>query len=561
MTRRSAPGIYIEIRPDTTDGLSGRSPRTTGSESEQRDTALTALQRRMADLYASLLEEYDRALGAVSGDSDRDHSGYPELIVPVPADEDAGIDADEELEIVFDEALYQQLFLIYTVDGWAPLAAIDRALAAKAPAPDAGPLPGGTPLDTEWSVAYRFFRSTSTILALLIREAIATLERRAVELLQPELRRYSRDYKRVWNIELQMRKATVLLSAGKGHSSPAWGYLIGDPARAEALLSELLAAVRIRDEIEELQAAECWDKQPGGSRPQLLAQAQRSLAEQLEHIRQSSPFALLAYPSLRSWSTVYDLGTYLGVALEHTGKQAEELAKALHPAEARTLRLFAPEVSAEGGGAGRTELLRFDPRGPESAVLAGAHRDYPQDPGCAPLLMERLWHLLAEVGDIPEGSFESIVHHHYTVQMVRERLVREDRATELNRGLSRAAALLALAVLTGPVGAAGFLLNAAATALDLILLGDAIYTAVADLQQASLLLAEQVGDRDALTVQGLAAVAQACSYRSEIMAKLGVNLLLTAAGYGLGKLELPKKLQLTLLGVSFAQNVITLVEP
>ena len=144
--------------------------------------------------------------------------------------------------------------------------------------------------------------------------------------------------------------------------------------------------------------------------------------------------------------------------------------------------------------------------------------------------------------------------------MILERNARQEAAEKGTKLLNRAAALLSLLLLTGPVGAAGFLLTGAAWALDLILLGDAIYTAVADLQEASLLLADRMGAPDALTVRGLAAVAEILSYRSDILGALGMNLVLAAAGFGFARLRLPRNLQLPLLTWSFMQDVKTLVE-
>jgi hypothetical protein len=563
----TVPGIYVVIGPDTPDHAVERLPFSAPPDDAGRDggAPLTALQRRMADLYAALLDEYDRALGSLPEGSERTFSGYPGLTVPLPEDDEVGIGSGESFDVIFDETLYQQLFLLYSVDGWPSVAAVESSLAEKASAPDAEPAPGGTPTLTEWSLAYRFFRSVASILALLIREALVALEHRAAELLVPGLRRYARDYAQTWNEKLKFHRDSVMLFLSRDDHVRTMGYVIGDTARGQEIFTDLLAAVKIRDEIAGLQAtynqatAQQADTAGSANLAAHLERAQTALAEQLEHIRQNSPFALLVFPGMQSYWTQSDLGHWLGVALAQTGPQAEELAKAIHPAESRTLTLFLPQVSAEGGAVDRSLLMRFDPRGPESAVIAGARQAYRKDVGFTPLLLERLWHLMADTGVIPEGSFERIVHHHYTVQMIREGNARQEAAEEASKQLARAAALLSLLLLTGPVGAAGFLLSTAAGALDLILVGDAIYTAVADLEEASMLLADRTGAPDGLTIRGLAAVAEVCSYRSEILGALGMNLALAAAGFGFARLQLPRNFQLIVLAWSFMQDVKTLV--
>jgi hypothetical protein len=140
---------------------------------------------------------------------------------------------------------------------------------------------------------------------------------------------------------------------------------------------------------------------------------------------------------------------------------------------------------------------------------------------------------------------------------------RAEAAESAGKTLSRAGALLSLTVLAGVTfglaAVPALLLGAASEAINLILVGDAVYGAMEGLDETSLLLADQYAAPDALTIRGLAAVAEICSYQADIVNRLGVAM--TAAGYGVGRLPLPRLVQKGLLTWSFLQDLRTLADP
>lgn len=534
----------------------GTAPATRDGEPPQPPTARSPLQNRIIDIYDTLVMQYDEALAEASPDPGATRSAYPSL------DVESG---EETVEVTFDVTLYEQLFMLYAVDGWAAIDGVERALAGRAPRPDAETPPGGTADRTAWTAAYRFFRGVATLLTLLIREALATLEQRAVAVLVPALNRYADAYDQAWDAELRMDTEIMKLAGDQGVRSR---YVIRNTARGALLHAELVRAVRIREEMAGLKGL--YDRQTAAKASTAgsanlaaqLAELQADLARQVTQIQRNLPLILVAYPGMRPDSTVGDLAQLIGAAVGGTGPQARSLAKAVGGA-ARSMSLLRHAVSAEGGGLDRSELARWDAGGPEAAVVAAARRTQPKDNGCTPLLMERLWHLLPQAGVIPPGSFERIVHHWYVMALIDDKERRAEAVGSASTTLIRAGALLSLTVLAGVTFGLAALpaLRAASEVINLILVGDAVYGAMEGLDETSLLLADQYAAPDALTMRGLAAVAEICSYQADIVNRLGVELAMTAAGYGLGLAPPPRLVQKGLLTWLFWQDLRTLVDP
>jgi hypothetical protein len=433
--------------------------------------------------FAAAYARYERALGQTLDlvnleNPQSGRSSMPEIDVTFGADEPPAT-------ITFDVDLLATLIETYALRGWNGIRQIEQLLSTRWTDRDADAAPGGTRL-SEWAAVVPFFRAARNLLAKLVRDTIADIERQAHARIESRLRVADTAFERVWTSELRMRivQRTTYRQAGKERIPETVSeFAFGNQPLSDDVFVDLTAAVKTRAAVERRLEETRRDTErlaarrdqyernapnrdaPGYRSPydeeatpenvdakrrqQAAVEAElRDLLSTVEaSLLQNCPVAMLVFPGLRPGFTQAEMEHAIGAALDSVRMRVRKLIARMAKAPNQTeLRL--PDDPARPLG----DYGKASSTGIESTLLDPVFL-IEDDAAVLPLLSEETWHDMVATDAIPRGGFSYFVYFHYLNDLLerRERAEQKTQRSDVGQALNTSLALVSLVTLFVPV--------------------------------------------------------------------------------------------------------------
>ena len=506
------------------------------------------LADRLRLAYLNRVGEYQRELAmALNVQSGLSTSAYPSL--PVVPDAGGG-----EETLVIDEDLFTSLIDVYVVHGWSGVAAIGEAL-EKQVKPAGLPTSGGTTL-TVWRAAWTFFVHTYNLLALLVRDGLMEIERRAAVRIIGRLSTCAVALARAWRTEFQFTRTMTTIGGGRAGAVQVPTYTMRNLGLAETLFAALTEAVNQRARSDELVqrltnareqirrlAAKPRPRKKHTERLRLLRVTEAQLAEFREAtkgfyagmaavVHLNCPLALLVLDGLAPGFSRTEMEQLLGEALWSLYSRVDELGAGIDPAVSRTRADLAFADPPD-----RFSRLSVGRDGPEGVLIDSAISRLAKDPAYFALLHETTLHEMARSGEIEADSLAGVVYHRYVLTLIDKMELRrqqEEGAKAFWTAFGKAASAISIASLFTPAAAIAPLVRGAAFIADLVLLAHAVSSAVEELGRLEEVLGERLIGPNVFALENLARVADLCALRRDFIENLSeqlfVELVLIVAG-------------------------------
>ncbi|MBI5885722.1 MAG: hypothetical protein HZB85_03975 [Deltaproteobacteria bacterium] len=523
------------------------------------------LAERLQSAYRACFAEYEKELKKA-------RNGTRTPFAPVELSDYRKIsvvfnDGEDEDEVVFDFSLYEYLLEIYVFEGWNGILRIEEALDKLVPQPAGLDAPsGGVPANpgTHWVAVQTFFRFTRDLLALLIREALVEIERKAATAITANLSRSANLISTAWTAEFRIererkeKEELVPFSEGKTVKVVSYSYRFKNRELSDSLFETLSEAVRqkfayedalkslsdVRDALLRAKQTpryhEYQDEEIAGltgSELELQQLAYRS-EEFLRSIREvigiKCPLGLIALDGLRIGFTREKMEQKIGEALWELYGRLDEMGRGIDPEHSRVAAMLpaAPIGKPVAWDAVKRRV------GIEKYVVDAVIDGAPDDPGRLSLAHEETLHRLVEKGVIARDSFESVVYAQYLCALIDgiEAKREDEKASEKFWGnLGRMSAALSLASLaTPPTAEFAPVLMGVATIADLAVLAYSVHSIIGNLAQLDHALRLELTGADAFALEHLARIGELFQIRSEMLDNIEqqalMELVLTAGG-------------------------------
>jgi hypothetical protein len=542
--------IYLAFVPDRAEPFEGadreesrRLPATSGPDGDPDEPLRQAYAARV-ERYLKELEEATQR--SVRYRMDRAQSSFPEARLRLDG---------EEVTLVVDERLYTSLFDLYVFYGWDGIRAAEDALVAQF----RDDLPARAAL---W-----FFYFTRNLLAILIQNALVTIEARASESLVRRVGDVARMVADGYVGRLKVKRTPERIQ--RVGNSDVWvkvpaSYRIGNRPLADALYTAMHDAVGKRVAYEKLverlaglkediakadqdainESGPGWrspdSKESAAERGRRLRTDQeqvnddlelavRKLGQAKEQLGSKEPLSLLVFPGLPERFGAEDMENALGSALWIIYEQTDALAKALRPGTTR----ISNDMSRLKGPPTREAIEQL--YGPnfrlEHGLVSAAFFGLSEDPGYLAMLSTDTLHGLVASERIRKDSFDYVVYYHWVTAV--ERYQEEAAGRELFVGkLAKVAAALSLLSLVLPI------LTGATLLVGLALLCHSVHSMTVHLGQLDRALLERLVAQQHAPIEGLARAGELMVLREEFKAQMTTQMVIELATLGLSQWKL-----------------------
>jgi hypothetical protein len=574
---RPRGAILVEISPD---GGAGFSRPDRGFSSEH-----TALVDRLRVAYEERAARYDQELAmAATGDPEARLSRYPRVSLTL----------DQEETLVLDGGLFEQLFDVYLYHGWDGIRLAEQAVAQRVPdAPSAGTS------DSPWPAAWRYFLFARNVLALLIRDALEQLERRAAGRIAANVKEvrtrledaYTTKY-RVHRTEYRLppteHPRSPLAKHGAAKSTKAT-YDLENQEESKTLYKALTGAVERRVAYEQTLRQTALGRADTARFRGIVQRARETgsplsneYAYELDRTEQSlaaverrtldlyqgmkdliglnAPLGLLLVEGLPAGFPEALMEDKLGAVLWELKTRAQELDAAVDPGRSLAATLLSDIGPAEFDAWPDVQRALVPAAGPEATVVEAALARFKEEPAWFPLLHETTLNELFSYEELPRDSFTFPVFVHYLVALS-DRLEARRQAEEANKAFWQAFAKLAatasLLLLLTPAGPVGVAIRVVSVSADLALLAHTVSSVTQQLDRLDELRDRQLLEPDAFSVQAIGRLGELGLYRERFVAGLGQRLLVELVLIATGARWGPVKKLLLLRG--YLQDVETLL--
>lgn len=474
---------------------------------------------------------------------------------------------EEEYEIVFDYDFFEQLCDMYIIEGWEGVVKIESKIgqiieAIKKVDPvklnwakDIKWEKDVSPKDvSSWNLGWAFFNFMLKILALLIRETLANIERFSAIQIIAKLS--------ITNIEAAKafdkykikteEKVTKSDSLTQGHdvTEKTITYKIGEPALAKELFDLLTAAVnekylfdlsvkKLRFLPQAIKEARARSAEPNSftSDPS-FRNAQRVRAEEMEKelpkykslkeaseallkvvvnlIKTEHPLGLLIYGTLKKGFKKEEMENQFGLIIDNLRKDLESLGTKID-SQVSQVELFLPFKQTDDI---RQDISNFTipDGGIEKFVSENWLAKY-QDSEFFPLIAEENINQLFDKEIIQTDSFENVVGFHYLSALIKrigEIEQDEKKVEDFWKTISKISSALSLAALVTPVTAEfAPLLRGGAAIADLAMLAYTINSVTGSLKKTNELVKKALVNQDDFTTEVFAQLGEVISLRKQ----------------------------------------------
>jgi hypothetical protein len=432
---------------------------------------------------------------------------------------------DEEQELIFDEDLLNSLFEAYAVDGWPVIQHIETLLRNRWRQEDESRSAGVD--HSLWQAAVPFFLFARNILALLIREALISIELKAARFIYNRLNSFADIISAAWLTQFKFESV-------KDASPPV--YRMGNRDLAKRLFAGIKNAVdakaRLDDAIRRLPEVQqrldairrglTTEFQPHSYSSMLAAAPLRDEEERLEEaqrqselllvqitqlIADESPLALLVLDALQPQFMQGAMEHKIGQVLFALYEENDKLAKALDPAVSMVQQQFTGRRSQTKYAATDISSLTLPQSGYEMAAARMAVDGLSNNPQYFTLLHEETWSRMIGAGIVARESFEYIVAFQFG-QAVNRAIEDSERKSDTFQkamaNVSRIAAGLSLLALASPAAAATPFLRGVGYIANGICLLYAARSVVAEISRLDTKIKDELIDGSSLSVRGLA---------------------------------------------------------
>lgn len=552
--------ILIEVVPERWEQFEDGSDDN-GSEPDLAERLLSAYHQRFA-IYEKQLAD---TLRPNAHFSELELSDYPGFSVDV--------DGEEE-DIAFDFSLYETLLEIYVFEGWGAVRQVEQKLdtlvptAAQLDAPS-----GGVPKNpgTYWVPAKAFFSFTRNLVAVLIRETLVEIERKAALDITSRLDRSAELEAKAWNDEFRFdtKKSSRLVSKtqtvttteyrckNRGLSTALYKTLSEVVQQKDVYETSLKKLVHIKSKVQSnayyrgqgITATPYDESEEDIDKETQLGEASKNLLEgMLKVLHGSSPLGLIVVDGLKVDFTQEEMEQKLGIALGEFHGKIEAIRRGIDPNTSRVAAAWTALLAeTKSSPAFLRAIQNWEPpkQGFESYIAESALSGLPESPSWFPLAHEETWHRLVETGALAKDSFEYIVYYHYVSEVMDRVEAKQEAKKAFDKfwnGFSRTAAALSLASLATPITAEfAPVLRGLSAAADLATLAYTIHSVYGQLAQLDQSIAEELVHPDAFALEHLARIGELAQSRREAVDQIEQQILfelattVTGAGWVLVK--------------------------
>jgi hypothetical protein len=556
--------IVITAEPDRADLFTP----SVGAEAELIDPAVAPLADRLRTAYVRRVAAYHQDLMTAYGSEAYEQSEVRESSLPRVA-----LTGDEPEVVVIDSDLFANLFELYICDGWAPIRQLEAELFARAGSPERSNDESGT-RGQPYLVAYRFFLFCRNMLAVLIREALVELERRAGVRMIAQTSVAAVKVSSALTKEFGVTQTKVVVTPWPTplpyDGAPDQEYFIYSIAN-QPLLTTLAAAledaVKQRIAFEELldriaQVKDLlrrvdnnlayvqlrgWDPEQSvleeRARLRATEKQQTDLRDATsgyydamkEVIGINCPLALLVVDGLKPGFEKNHLEQVLGQVIWQLAERFDALGRGIDPEKSMVgLALAGIEVSSSGWISPESvEKLYVPPLGPEAAIANDAVEELESSPAWFPMLHETTWRLLVQQGEIVPDSLEYVVMQHY-LDALDEKMAEKAQAAAKSAAFwqmfGKVSSALAVALLVTPLAEFAPALVGVSAVADLALVAWQISSVTRQLAQLDQALTATLLEPDAYATPSLGRLGELMIARGEFVREVGNQLLIEFIG-------------------------------
>ena len=551
--------ILVVVEPDRADLFAGSAV----GDSELIDAALEPFADSLRTAYVRRVEAYHRDLRTAFGSEAYDEGEVRESAFPRLT-----LGGEDPEVVVIDDDLFATLFDLYLLDGWDPIRRIDAELSARAGPPGVGDESGtrGRP-DL---VAYRFFLFSRNMLALLVRDALIGIERRAAVRMVAQTSVAAAKVSTALTKDFGISRELIVPEShatdpGTGPTSLV--YSIANQPLLRTLAAALEDAVKQRVAFEELlegiaslkNELRRIDNEIEGSRfrgfpprpsdveervPYAAAEKQRSDLRDATAgyydamkavIGMNCPLALLVVDRLQPGFAQRELEQVLGEMIWDLAERFDALGRGIDPDTSMVvLGLAGIEPSSSGWiSPASVERLAVPAMGPEAAIAKAALDGLDASPAWFPMLHETTWRLLVQQGEIAPDGFESVVLHHYLGALdaaIEDRAQAAEKAAAFWKSFAKVSSALAVALLVTPLAEVAPALVGISAAADLALVAWQVSSVTGQLARLDAALAGTLLESDAYATPSLGRLGELLIARGEFVRELGSQLMLELIG-------------------------------
>jgi hypothetical protein len=455
---------------------------------------------------------------------------------------------EDELELVFDLGLFEQLFDVYITEGWSGISVVEKTLIAAGNV-DAVTLlrfmKGETIPLNAWNYTVLFFNFAKNMLALVIREALISMERRTSMFIFNRIMNTYGEIAKQWRKYgiRPFEKKTKSDSLMQGHNVEKieTRYTATEKPMVEDLSALLKTTLKtsqyfmqllenlagLKEKITAQESMEQPNYSPSSTyeedvkkrREQLsLKDASEKLLGQLKKIMQSShPIGLLILRMLDEDFNQSELENLLGATLDTLRKEIQALSKQLN-AQTNYTALLIP-FNETGDTIKDVLAFKVPKKGLEIALMELAMERF-LDPGLMALLNDQTLIQLINDEIIPLDSIEYIVTYQYMMALSNKleaiAQAQNEKTAIWHKVRATSVGLSVAALVTPPTAAAAPFLRAGVALADIALLYYTSDSVTETLKQKDVLIRNALLSHDSSSFHGLSQLGEVINLRREI---------------------------------------------
>jgi hypothetical protein len=452
---------------------------------------------------------------------------------------------DDQLELIFDFDLFEQMFDVYTTEGWAGIKVLEKKLFERNKVDAEGLMAflKGRPVKLDqWNYTVLLFNFTKKMLGLVIRESLIRVEELSAQSIHKKLHFTYTEIVKAWGnydvLKKETRKKSDSLLSGHDVIETSTSYYLGDRKLSKDIFDLLKFAAKERtkfmafmtsytaaqDRVSRAAPTEWAEPNTYDSDLKKLKELSdlKSASEQYldalsKLIAKQHPMALLIVDVLAEKFEQPDMENLLGATIDGLRSDIETLIKTIRPDDYFVKQII-PFTETNDT---IKDILGFHipPDGLEAAIAEKAIARFKDKSGFSMLNDSALIQLF-DHQTIPMDSVEFIAGQHYLLHLVYrldQIAADEKKNIEFWKAFQKTAAALSLAAFMTPPGAAfSPLFRGGAAIAGIALTVHTVSTITGSLEQNNKLLRNALLAQEDASVAALGKLGDAISLRKDI---------------------------------------------